>query len=86
MVMVLIVKKNAPIVSGRWVSLVFLIVWFWFLNLSYAPTSRHLKDTGAIIVGIISAIQVRGKVHISRKHTTVKGMRQARANKIPIKD
>ena len=35
-----------------------LPLWFWlqFLNLSYAPTSRHRKDTGAIIVGIIDAI------------------------------
>jgi hypothetical protein len=49
--------KNTPILSGRWVSAVFLV--FLFLNLSYTPTSRHRKDTGAIIVGIIGAIQVR---------------------------
>ena len=34
-------------------------------------------DTGAIIVGIISAIQAGDRFHISRKHTTAKGMRQA---------
>jgi hypothetical protein len=59
---------------------------FWLLNPSYTPTSRHRSDTGTIIVGIIGAIQVRDRFHISRKHTIAQGLRQASGDKIFIKD
>jgi hypothetical protein len=58
-----------------------LLSKFQSLNLSYTPTSCHQIDAGAVIVGIICAIQVGGKFHISRKHTTAKEMRQANGGK-----
>ena len=50
------------------------------------PTSRYQKDMGAIIVGIINAVKIRDRVHISRKHTITRRMRQASRNKISIKE
>jgi hypothetical protein len=80
-------KIKRPVCSGRWVALdLFLLPKFWSLNLSCAPTSRHRMDTGAIIIGIIGGIQVKDRLHISRKHTTGKEMRQASQDKISIKD
>ena len=79
-------EKNAPITSGRWLRLVFPAVHALVAILSYAPTSRHRNDAGGIVVVIISVIQAVNRFHISRKHTTAVGMRQARANKIPVKE
>lgn len=68
------------------------LLWFYpcspgsVSELSYAPTSRYRKDTGTIIVGIISAVQARDRFHISRKHTTTKIVRQADRGKFFIKD
>jgi hypothetical protein len=43
-------------------------------------------DTGAIVIGIISAVLAGNRFHISRKHTTLKGLRQASGDKISVKD
>jgi len=60
--------------------------WFQLVNLSYAPTSRYRKDTGTIIISVIGVVRAGDKVHISRKHTTARSVRQAIMNKITIKD